>query len=498
MSAKTRTAALAGAAKKVKALRTQEAAFLNQAQNAKTEALLVAYAIGEVIETEVIGAYGEGRMEEFATLCGFEKKTAYNYLYLYRAAQGRPVIKQHADLPRTYWYALGSSIRWQDDVMGDALRRRLLQQPPWRDAQEGEPPDPEEPQRKQVVDKKMIQDVCNHLNDLRTELAKDGILYAFKKYDLYIGKSPNSPDEMWELLGADKGMLYTNRTAKWEVKGKGFTSIDWHVYSDIEVFYIVAFNKGDEDKYQKALENIALKWDDISQSLGRPDWIHLDIGPKTKGLLEKNRLPPDVYKKGYDSVVWKRAKRQKRNEVLQQTGGAELIELEKKVILGDCVAELKTEAFSKRMIDVCLTDPPYGKYDKWRESVKVDYNELGSPEEAAALVGRVAEVLVQRELIKSQFIWMSFCPMDAVHIFLPPILKAFDGLSYIHQVLVWDKERAGPVGTPCAFVRHAEAILYVNVGDRPLNSITIDNREEKRDMHPNIFRCRAQLSFWSN
>lgn len=524
---KSTAAALAKTAEKVKRLAVEEADLVSHAQAERLLALLVAWDIGYIIETEVIGAYGEGRMAEFAKLCGFETRTAYNYLYLFRGSLFKGDFVFHPDLPRTYWYALGSSICWQDDILGNMLHRNILQHPLWRDLKEGETPDSECPQSKQVVDAEKLKTVCKCLNDLRNDLKQEGILYAFEEYDLYIGKPPANLKEMGKLIKDRPNLYLTNRNFEEQPVREVVTFIHEHISSGdakridaflsfsgiteqplrdtlkfmaesisgggderIDIFFIISFNKGDEDKYAKALEKIAVMWDAISQCVGQVNWVSMDAGPQTKALLEANRLPPDDYKKGHAAVLYKLDKKRRVKEAQQQSGAGQLVEVGQKVIYGKAEEVLKTATFSKHMIDVCLTDPPYGSYSAWRETTDVDYDEPGSAEKAAELVSKVAEVLVQRELIKEQFIWLSFCPLDAVHIFLPPLLKVFEGLSVKHQVLVWDKEAAGPVKGHITFARHAEAILYVNVGDRALSSITVAGKAE--ELHPNIFRCRAK------
>jgi 16S rRNA G966 N2-methylase RsmD len=519
--------ALAKAAEKVKLLVVKEADLVSHVQVARLEALFVAWDIGYIIETEVIGAYGDGRMAEFAKLCGFDPRTAYNYLYLFRGSLFKGDFVFHPDLPRTYWYALGSSIRWQDDILGNMLHRNILQHPLWRDLKEGETPDPECPQSKQVVDAEKLQTVCKCLKDLRDDLKQDGILNVFEEYDLYVGKPPATLKAMEKLLNDKSALYFSNRDPEEQPLREVVTFIHERISSGdakhidsflstfgpkeqplrdtvkfmaesisgggdkrIDIFFILSFNKGDEDKYTKALEKIAVMWDAISQCVGQVNWVSMDAGPQTKALLEANRLPPEVYKKGHAAVQYRLEKKRRVKEAQQQMGTAQLVEVEQKVICGNAEEVLKTEDFSKRMIDVCLTDPPYGKYVAWRETTAVDYDEPGSAEKAAELVGNVADILVKRELIKEQFIWLSFCPLDTVHIFLPPLLKAFEGLDFLHQVLVWDKEAAGPVGGFGTFSRRAEALLYVNVGKRALSSITVDGKAE--EMHPNIFNCRAE------
>jgi DNA modification methylase len=126
-----------------------------------------------------------------------------------------------------------------------------------------------------------------------------------------------------------------------------------------------------------------------------------------------------------------------------------------------------------KSIDAVITDPPYVNYDAWRDHTEVHHDAEPTIEQQADVLYDLAYRLCERDLIKDKFMLFSFCPLDLVHQFLPAFLEPFkDSCSDVkHQVLVWDKETAPKVGGHRTFGRQAEAIIYINVGDRPLPSI---------------------------
>ena len=94
--------------------------------------------------------------------------------------------------------------------------------------------------------------------------------------------------------------------------------------------------------------------------------------------------------------------------------------------------------------------------------------------------------------------WFSFWPIDLVHDLLPPLLKVFEGTNLINQVLVWDKKLAPKVGGGRIFARRAEAIIYINVGDKPLASWR--DKRKTRYLHGSIFEYApdkmGKNSYW--
>ena len=456
---------------KVRDLLKKELGYLTLAQNNKLEAMKVAFDIGEIIEKEVLGPYGTGKLKGFANLCGFEQKTAYNYLSLYRAAWFKGLLAAHADLPRTYWYSLGSSIKWDSDMFGDMIRRLLLQYPIWKKAKSTDTADPDNPDSKHIVDNEKLVAVGHALNDFRDTLEKDGILYAFQEFRLLDCKPPKEQDEFekW-FANLDKNTIYSANTSGTNRELATFipqTIPSWD-NEYVDICYQLSIHKKDKPKYEKALKRF-------------------ETFKETLTDIVDNDMP-------YGGLKWKMEKQERLDEIRQKKPIAEAVDLKDKLIRGSCLEMLKTKAFSKKMIDVVLTDPPYGKevYKKGWDNTTVEHDASAITKEAAELLGKVARLLVNRELISDRFIWFSFVPIDWIHVFLPPVLDAFKGLNIKHHVLVWDKVGLGKGGGFRSFARQADAIIYVNVGDRALAPMTKEGEEKQINMYSSLFRYRAE------
>jgi site-specific DNA-methyltransferase (adenine-specific) len=160
---------------------------------------------------------------------------------------------------------------------------------------------------------------------------------------------------------------------------------------------------------------------------------------------------------------------------------------------GRCEAVIcDRQAFPERSVDVVLTDPPYSDeyYESWKRWTRVEHDAEKDVKKQAALLGTIARLLVQRRIIREQFFWFSFCPLDVVHEFLPPLLRAFEGEDFVHQVLAWDKGGSTKVEATRTFARQVEAVMYINVGTRPLAMLKREGAEP-RLMHSSLLRFPA-------
>ena len=487
---------------KVKELLKVEQGCLNLAHKNKLEAMMAAFDIGEIIENEVLGPYGSGRMNGFAKLCGFQSdKSAYNYLNLYRAAGFKALLAEHSDLPRTYWYAIGSSIKGGGDLMGDMLRHSLLQFPIWKESDPDTPESSNNPEYKNVIDNEKLMDVGRALKDFRNELKQDGILYAFQEYELHIGKAPQGQEEVTEWWANHEEHLFYGQKPE-DTYREVATFINAGMPSEnewVDLCYFLNYDKKDIAKYEAAREKLAKFHIAVSGITG---WNHykMDIGEKSEKLHEEFGIAPSAKDRTYKSIKNEMGRKTEIQEIRKQSPDIETVELKDKLIHGSCLELLNTEAIFKRMIDAVITDPPYGEevYTEWREHTKVYHDEPKTTKEAADLLGAVAKTLVDREIIKEQFAWFSFCPIDEVHLFLPPVLNAFKGLEIIHQVLAWDKVGAGKIGGFRYFARQVEAIIYVNVGNRALSPITLEGDNKQSNKHSSLIRCRAESKAGEN
>ena len=125
---------------------------------------------------------------------------------------------------------------------------------------------------------------------------------------------------------------------------------------------------------------------------------------------------------------------------------------------------LDRSKFPEGSVDVCITDPPYS--DDYNPSTLVAHDKLDTPEECAELAAEVARIILKRKINKEQFAWFEFCPLDAVHIFAPPLIKVFKehNPNFHYQLLIWNKEGVQPVGGDELFAMDAEAILFCSTG----------------------------------
>jgi DNA modification methylase len=64
--------------------------------------------------------------------------------------------------------------------------------------------------------------------------------------------------------------------------------------------------------------------------------------------------------------------------------------------------------------------------------------------------------------------------------------------------LVWDKVVDGKAGGYRYFARQAEAILYVNVGNRTLSPITLEGDDKQTNKYSSLLRYRAESKAGEN
>ena len=431
----------AAIAEKVRGLRQVEMQFLGMAKQKQRNATLIACAIGSIIHHQR-REYGQARVEQIARQCGFSRQTAYDYLHLYRGALTVESIVKFPNLNREYWQALGSSIKYHQDMIGRILRRFFLTHPLWRPSDN---PDEKKP------DAENILQVGKVANATRTILREMKIAYAFE-----------------------------------QVTNEG----------DDTQHFKCAFKDGDEEKINDGLVIIAELFKDVAQMTGWPKQLNLELTHLGDG---SKAIANGVDVKATDNaktVLFRRHRQQRIDWITKNVSPLEQKGVSQKVFLGRCEDVLQDkEKFPLRSVDVVICDPPYSGdvYAAWREHTGVDHDSESTVKQQVQLVGKVFELLVRRKIIKEQFIMFCFCPMDFVHEFLPPILDAFKRTSFIHQVLVWDKTTAPKVGGDRTFGRQAEAILYINIGNKPLAA-------DKAYLHSSVLSCPSDKlgpgSFW--
>ena len=152
----------ATAISQIKKLRKAEAKALNFAKDKQVEANVSALKIGELIAQQS-ATYGGEVVKRIAKACGFSEQSAYAYCQLFNGAQTEDRIRQHPDLSRDYWRALGSSVRPQDDIIGIVVREHLIDCPVWQITGN---PDDLRPDAKRVRDVgRLVKDFRRHLHD---------------------------------------------------------------------------------------------------------------------------------------------------------------------------------------------------------------------------------------------------------------------------------------------------------------------------------------------
>lgn len=427
----------------IKTLRGEELELIGRSKATTLEATVRAYHIGRLISIQVDRGYGKGGMAGFAKRCGFSLQTAYNYLYLWRGAVAETTIREYPELSRSYFQVLGETIDLTKDFLGAHIRHSLITIPIMKKAEKDANTDD------LVPDVERLKEIGRLLKQCRNRI----------KNDLRIGYFLNTFE-----TGEDDVSPYM-----------GFTVRD-----------------GDEERFNEASVLIAQLFRDISGISGLKGRMALNLeglGLDTKEVLGKDEVTEHDNAR---TIQRKYARRRLIQESASQSTPATRQVAHENVIHGRAEEVLQDrQRFPERLVDVVIADPPYSKqYYKtaWREHLLIEHDAEKTVEQAAALVGKVAGILVQRRIIKRRFTWFSFCPMDFVHVFLPPILDAFRGLPIVHQVLVWDKKRTPKTGGHQFFSRQAEAILYVSV-NRPLG--TRGEEDEETQLHSSLLRERA-------
>ncbi len=431
------------AIQRIRELRQGEARLMNFARQKELEATLIAFDVGICI-MEQVNAGGSPARRRIASECGFSVQTTYDYEHLVRGATDKSEIQKYTNLPRDYFRLIGSSIMRSNDLLGLLIRHNLLVLPLWSDSgSDGQ---------KRKPDSDRISEVGNLLAESRKQIAGLGISYAYDDYEAV-------------LVGG-------------------------------HVEYNIACNPEDESKLFQSQRVVRDLFADISALTGWGDRIGLNVDELAKD--HPDELPPDdAGVKVGDSKVAIKFKRQRQKQIEKGATppSGDNLPLDKKLFHGRAEQILlNADLFPARSIDVVITDPPYSdeyfKGKAWRDYTDVEHDAEETIRQQANLVGNIAHILAERQIIKPQFVWFCFVPMDFVHVFFPPILEAFKGLDFTHQVLVWDKKNSStPVGGHQTFSRRAEAILYVNVGNKALNFT--EPAGERKFMHPNILECAA-------
>ena len=420
-------------------LREQEQGLLKDAEKVNRAAMLLAFSIGRIIH-ETPKEHSKGVVKSLAKKWHCSGQTVYNYEHLFCGAIYESNIVQFPNITRKYFQALGSSIRWADDFFGYLVHLQLMLKPAYLPSDDGDDP---------KVDHQRVLDIGQLVKDTRNVAVDD-----FKAGHLLNSWRREPDDEhgnprfLFPVVEADSKMAIELR--------KLCGSLLHEVGLLLEGKFGTVKFQGFED---------------------------------TKNKLYGSDTPDANFKSLTAKTILTRRLRVRRTEEAF-TGTPPQVDkaVDTRVHHGSCEDVLSDRRlFAERSVDAVITDPPYSDewYEAWKKWTKVDHDAEKTVAGQAELVGRVARLLVERRIAREQFSWFSFCPLDLVHMFLPPLLRAFEGKIAVYQVLAWDKGEVAKVGPTRYFGRQAEAVLYFNVGTRPLAMLKRDD-DDPRLLHSSL------------
>jgi predicted RNA methylase len=456
MSSKARTPSDAPDAQKLwrakvseaKGYRDEEQILLADARDRTRRAMLLAFKIGRIVH-ELPRSYGSNAVARFAKECGFSVGAARDYHYLYRGAASEGMLTGVA-ADRKFFQAVGHYI---DGVHSDAPRTdpfrthahlMALNAHARRSADEDGDAD---------GDIARVRQVSTYLKGNRERIRRIPLLELAYR-NAYFARS-------------DKGMATVALAEPPE--GDSRAAAACAAFSPVEfrfhhhVWQLLGFGvdvqgdgAADLTALMKGVNTPKGHAQVMAAAVNAVEDLHMRVD-------EGHRLPP--------------------------------VATEDKLILGDCLKALKDgRLFPRHSVSAVVTDPPFGgDYEGssgYRPARRVHFRNPPTSLDAARLVGKVARLLRDREIVRDSHVWLVFWPIDRVHLLVPELLGAFDGQDLACQVLVWDKLDGGmKLAGRRWFRRDAEAIVYLNVNGKPL-SPEIDGKRET--LHSSVFKYRAR------
>ena len=445
-------------------LYAKEQAFAKRAKRFDVEATVQAFRLGKLVQ-ELDKGYGKKAIINFAEDSSIPAGTLRDRIYLYRGCVDEGHIRRWPHMTPDYYKTLGSSINgffpdkrdkgrhWMLDYYVHGL---LLTNPPVR-----------------AKGDRVVSD--------------DGALKEAKKMlDDFHARVRSSRRLSWAL---------SESTCGW-IGGKEGGMLAY------------SYPTGSDSKTEKVIGEFALEIEGLGRNI-------FSTGGKRSRVMNPgafNRQFEIPHPKDSDFVQPKdEGPPPKAREIIEKDGRRRFLNtsqdlatpegegvIKERLIKGKChqVLAKRKDIFPTRSVDVVVADPPYSreyyKYIAWRGYTEVKHDAEATIKKQASLVGKVARVLVENAIIKEQFIWFSFFPMDYAHVFVPPILDVFekeygDGKdNVIHQILTWNKVTGTKVDNLRFMRRDVEGILYVNVGKRKLSE-TEDGKDCK--LHSTMLTC---------
>lgn len=451
---------------KAKDLYSEELRLAKEAKRFGVKATVQAFKLGKLLhEFLTEGGYGDHVVENFVEDSKIPEGTLRDRIYLYRGCVDEGHIRRWPHMTPDYYKALGSSIngffpRKQDKgrhyIVDLYVHSLMLTNPPLKTVGE-----------KTIANAEAVKEVVKLLEDFHARVR-------------------------------------SSRRMSWVLEG---CSVEWVKGNDggnLALCYPTGANPKDE----KIIGEFVLEITNLDKNvfsaggsrsvIGNPDEFTSHFGiphPKDSDFVQpKDEGPPPKAREIIEKDGRRRFLKSGQNLATPQSDGA----IKERLLKGKChqVLAKRKDIFPTRSVDVVVADPPYSreyyKYIAWRGYTEVKHDAEETIKKQASLVGKVARVLVENAIIKEQFIWFSFFPMDYAHVFVPPILDVFEKEyggnedAVIHQILAWNKVTGTKVDNLRYMRRDVEGILYVNVGNRKLSE-TEGGKDCK--LHSTLLTC---------
>ena len=432
-------------------------------KSARECAFRIGQRLDKILSAE--GKYGKGLLKKFLSELEAKKhvaikeQTGYGYLHFYRGA-GSIERARDLNVPRKYWEVLGTD-RWGNDLFSKGLVPWFQRHPLLEDAEDGQIG--RQRDRKPSAEKlASVVELLEAYRNLLRIVEPDAEIDLKKIYDVPLKRERNG----WRSGTAEISVAALQASAYFRsslslIAGEPVRAAP--ITMSPETAKQLGFVQGDEEA------RVKLMGKDVRDMSPMPTKTEMLRGHTAKGLARS------IHRKAAEFEIVKGAPK----PTMQR--------LEERVKHGDCRQILGGRWIAPDSIDMVLTDPPYGVYAPWRESTRVEHHSEGDAENNAEMVAKVASIIVKRKLNRQRFVWLSFCPTDLIHIFAPPLIKAFAPLKPMYQVLIWDKAIRPPSGGIQAFSSQCESILCFSLNrplpaTQPMSPIYVE-RQEQYDVH---------------
>lgn len=436
---------------KIQALRQRETGFLGLAKKNQKEADLIAFDVGEMIDEFVSNLKAhrsKGAVKHLAGCCGVSQQTIYYYIYMYRGAVFREIVED-SECPRKYFQALGSSIRPGKDFLTALIMRNLIDFPVSAD-----------PANPYNADEQAVKDIGKLLKH-SVKIISDDLGVKLADVDVTVRNNPWAIEYAFDKIS--------------EKKIKPVCEEIERLFQNIESF-----------------TRISNRFEQVRKQM----YIRVD-GKKPFSQRMADRFPVnklDHLPSSLEGILFFRRREHRISCGLEKETSATATTIDEKLFLGRAQDILiDSNKFPPRSVDVVITDPPYGNElyygSAWRDYTSVMHDAKDTSEEQAEEIAEVASIILTNKINKEQFAWYSFCPLSHLHVFVPPLLKAFKDTVYQYQLLIWDKGSGPKLSSHSLYAHQLEGIIYITIN----RAISGKNAEGKTRGFPSpLFKCSAQ------